>query len=96
MPYQGSSKFTVKAGTNVRDEEPDTVQSKDVVGTFYNPAYNGETQDSDVVLLKTNSDFEINDFVRTACVPTPDMDMQFMKGKMCMATGWGSRFEGGR
>ena len=58
---------------------------------YLHPEYNAEEEEMnnfDIALLKLTMPVTITDYVRTACVPTPDM--MFEIGTMCAATGWGA------
>ena len=84
--------ITVAVGTNQRQGGGST---REVAGRYAHPEFNRETQDFDILLLKMSEPFEWTDYVLPICLPSADMDSRFGTGTMCMATGWGSRFEGG-
>nr|XP_039264722.1 ovochymase-2-like [Styela clava] len=52
----------------------------------------GATWNNDIALLELERPFRFTEYVRPACVPTPDVE--FEVGTKCYATGWGKQQEG--
>ena len=57
------------------------------------PQYNTKTSDYDLALIKLESPVQLNDRVKTACLPGPNT--QFPAGTNCIISGWGKLREGG-
>jgi len=55
------------------------------------PQYNTKTSDYDLALIKLESKVQLNDRVRTACLPGPNT--QFPAGTNCAISGWGKLSE---
>ena len=51
------------------------------------PAYDPNTHDSDLALIRLSRKARINNRVKTACLP--DHNTTFPIGKKCYITGWG-------
>ncbi|XP_072043276.1 ovochymase-2-like [Amphiura filiformis] len=90
-----SKTLTVRVATNSRVDHPSRVQTGTVDFSYFHPEFDPETKNFDIVLLKMEADFSLNDYVQTICVPSAGMDSRFDTGTTCMATGWGARFDGG-
>ena len=54
---------------------------------FFNPDYEGSPIRNDLVLLKTMSNFELNEYVSPACLPEPTEIVE--PNHMCYITGFG-------
>lgn len=80
--YRGEAKLVRGGITNLT--ELTHVQTRDVIDRIYNPQYNYEKY-HDIGLLKLNSGFDLNTFLRPACLYT----QRHIPFTRAVASGWG-------
>ena len=68
-------------------------QKRQAVEVHVHPNYNKENQDYDLALIKLEKKVQLNERVRTACLP--GAKIQFPIGTMCSISGWGKLEEYG-
>jgi len=79
---------SVRAG--LHNYSDTSVQTRRVVGNYKHPQYNFPK--NDIMLLKLDRPFDLNECVNTACLPSTEPPA----GKKCWITGWGTLSSGGR
>jgi len=68
-------------------------QTRRALEVHVHPKYDSDTADYDLALIKLESKVQLNERVRTACLPGPNTD--FPVGTNCTISGWGTLEEDG-
>jgi trypsin len=84
--------FTVVAGEWKPRERSGNEQNRRATIWRPHPNYNRRTMSHDYALVKVDSDFDFNNCVGAACLPSGDVAV----GAKCWITGWGTLRAGGR
>ena len=86
-------------GSNSLSDISDNAQRIPCSGVYVHPDYGvlqNSSFDSDIALMKMERPYEINDYVRTVCVPQKAQEEDgFGTSKPVTITGWGTTYEGG-
>ncbi|CAF1017889.1 unnamed protein product [Adineta ricciae] len=81
------SKIFITAGIHNRQKnESDTRQQRQLDAIFRHPDWNNDTLENDLVILRLSAPVQLNDYVRTACLPGPDP----RPNANVILIGWGS------
>ena len=87
-------------GSNSLSDISDNAQRIPCSGVYVHPDYGilqNSSFDSDIALMKMERPYEINDYVRTVCVPQKAQEEDgFGTSKPVTITGWGTTYEGGK
>lgn len=85
------SNITVVAGSLHRENYDEGTQVRTAVRHIVHPNYSKEYMlfNYDMVLLKLDRPFEINEHVRTVCLETLLNSDLYAPGKKCIVAGWG-------
>ncbi len=73
----------------------DHEQRNYVSAVYIHPNFTVAGNDWDIALLKLSNPFTITDYVRTICLPPPDLEELYETGRNCTITGWGHTSENG-
>jgi len=84
--------FTVVAGEWRPRERSGNEQNRRAVGWTRHPRYNRRTFSYDFALVRLDRDFNFNNCVGAACLPSGDVAV----GTRCWITGWGTLKAGGQ
>ncbi|GBN06147.1 Chymotrypsinogen B [Araneus ventricosus] len=82
-------KLTVRAGEHDLSHHEGTEQEHDVADVFVSPHYNPQTVDSDIALLRMETPFEFNHYVKPICLP--DEGDEIPPHDRATILGWGRR-----
>uniref|UniRef100_H3AL84 Ovochymase 2 n=1 Tax=Latimeria chalumnae TaxID=7897 RepID=H3AL84_LATCH len=96
--FHGKGKYlrlwTVVAGDHDLTVTEPQEQKRLIKDIIFHPNYNTSTLDYDIVLLQLNEPLQYNDYVRPACLPEKNEEIQ--PSHLCAATGWGAVEENGK
>lgn len=95
-PQEDAEIYEIVAGSNNVDGDTDYAQKFKVSEVVIHPQFDYFAKRYDIAMLRLSTNATINDFVRTACLPSTQDQSDFPAGTLCTVTGWGETSENGK